>query len=79
MDIKNFSPPDISEQDFQNVFNVKNPAFIDTLKEINDCAEFIVKMTGCRKASALKALLQIYAVKNREDYSSIITIVSEWC
>ena len=79
MDIKNYSPPDISEQDFQNVFNAKNPSFLDTLKEINECAEFVVKMTGCRKANALRALFQIFAKRNDEDYSPIIALVSEWC
>lgn len=70
-------------QDFSKFLDWKlqksNNNFLNTLKEIDDCANFLIKMTGCRKVAALKALFQIFAVKNHEDYSSIIAIVSEWC
>lgn len=55
-----------------NQFDVK------ALTMINACADFLVTITGCNKADALKAIIKIYADENKIDLSPVLDIIPAW-
>lgn len=55
-----------------NQFDVK------ALTTINACADFLVSITGCNKADALKAMIKIYSDENKLDLSPVMDIIPAW-
>lgn len=58
----------------------QNPfPLIEILKDANDCANYFVYITGCKKSDALKVFLDLYAKEINRDFSLLIELVPpEW-
>lgn len=55
-----------------NQFDVK------ALTMINACADFLVTITGCNKADALKAMIKIYSEETKINLTPVLDVIPAW-
>lgn len=62
--------------DYTPVCHCDKSLSLKTLKELNDMADFLVKITGAKKRPALRAVFNFYGKQTGLDVSDLLALIN---